>query len=81
MLLDAADNDLLLARVTTHGERTALDVPINDWRAAGLLAPSTVRLHKLATIEKKLVQRPLGKLAQADRDIVTAALKDVFLAW
>jgi len=66
VLLDTGDNDLLVARVTTQRHDSPLDLPIRDWEAAGLLAPSVVRLHKLATLEKTFVRRRLGRLSSDD---------------
>src|SRR5688572_21446265 len=75
VIADEGDDDVLLARVTTQSVRSPLDVPIADWRSAGLLAASIVRLHKLATIEKSLVARTLGFLTQIDRVSVASGLK------
>jgi len=47
---DTGDADVLLARVTTQSQNTPFDVTISDWKQAGLLAPSTVRLRKLPTL-------------------------------
>jgi len=48
VVLDSGDADVVLARVTTP----PYDIHLTDWRQAGLLAPSFVRLHKLATLSK-----------------------------
>ena len=66
VLLNTGDNDLLLARITTQACHTAYDCEINDWSQAGLKAPSFVRLHKMATLEERLVQRQLGHLTCDD---------------
>jgi len=55
-----------VARVTTQAIRSRYDVVIGEWSTAGLLAPSVVRLDKLATLERTLVRRPLGRLTDAD---------------
>jgi mRNA interferase MazF len=65
VLLDAGDADILVARITTQTVKTSYDVLLTDWRQAGLLAPSAVRLHKLVTVEKILVNRVLGRLEPA----------------
>ena len=77
VLLDAGDDDLLVARVTTHRYASRFDCAIENWMAAGLLAPSTVRLHKLATVEKRLVQRKLGHLDEPDWVMMRPALKRI----
>ncbi len=75
VLLDTGDADLVLARVTIRAARTANDVVIEEWQEAGLLLPSIVRLDKLATLEKHLVERTLGELTHGDRGKVEEALK------
>ena len=67
VILDTGDADVVLARITSQTQHTTLDVTISDWHSAGLLAPSTVRLHKLATLAKGRVQRSLGTLSGNDR--------------
>jgi mRNA interferase MazF len=79
VLLDTGDADLLLARITTQRYQTAYDVALTDWQAAGLKAPSAVRLHKLATLEKTLVQRLLGNIQTSDRQKISKVL--LFANW
>jgi mRNA interferase MazF len=81
VVLDTGDADILVARVTTQGYQTPHDVPVTDWQKAGLLAPSVVRLHKLATIEKALVQRRLGAVQPADRQAIASVLRQFFKNW
>jgi mRNA interferase MazF len=66
VVLDTGDADVLVARITTQACGTRYDVVVAAWQLAGLLAPSYVRSHKLAVIEKRLVKRKLGALQQAD---------------
>lgn len=70
VLLDTEDGDLLLARVTTHLYGTRHDIVLNDWKQAGLLKPSIVRLHKLASLDSNLVEKSLGTLASSDFEVV-----------
>ena len=81
VLIDARDDDVLLARVTTQDRHTLFDVRITEWQDAGLLAPSVVRLHKLATIQKSLVKRHLGSLSEKDRTSVASVLAQLWQAW
>ena len=70
VMLDAGDEDIIVARVTSRVSRDEFDIELNDWDTAGLLTPSIVRIHKLATIEKRLVERRLGILSVGDLDRV-----------
>lgn len=53
------------------------DTAITDLAAAGLPAPSLVRM-KLFTLDARLILRKAGRLATADRRSVQHALKSVF---
>lgn len=66
VLLDAGDEDIVVARVTSQTTRTVFDVEIVQWEQAGLLRSSVVRLHKVNTIETGLVNRRLGILTASD---------------
>jgi mRNA interferase MazF len=51
---------------------------IAEWEQAGLLLPSVVRLHKLATLQKSLVERQLEALTQDDLSKVRLKIQRIF---
>lgn len=57
------------------------DVLLSDWKAAGLLHPSRVRLAKVATVEPVLIDRALGRLAPKDIGAVKQALRRLLAFW
>ncbi len=69
---------MVVARITTQAFSTEFDVAVVEWRKAGLLAPSTMRLHKLATLEKNGVRRRLGRLQEADQGAFWKAFRRVY---
>lgn len=81
VILDTGDADVLLARVTTQAHDSPFDVPILAWQQAGLLAPSIVRLHKLATLAKNRAHKHLGSLEAVDRQSVAAVLQQIAATW
>lgn len=81
VVLASGDPDLVLARVTTRRHQTEHDVAIAGWQEAGLAAPSVVRLHKLATIERKLVERRLGQFTGANRQNVALVMRRAICDW
>src|SRR5438128_2052730 len=81
VVLDVGDDDVVLARVTSQPVSTPFDILLSDWQLIGLLGPSTVRLHKLATVHKSLVIKPIGPLPRADRQAVAAVLHKMFANW
>ena len=60
VLLDTGDADIIVARVTSQAVQTIFDVELVEWQQAGLLLPSVVRVGKLATLEKRLVQQNMS---------------------
>jgi mRNA interferase MazF len=74
VLLDTGDSDVLVARITGQLTQTQFDVELQEWQQAGLRLPSVVRLHKLATLEKRLVERSLGRLRETDLQQVQVTL-------
>jgi mRNA interferase MazF len=67
VLIDTEGEDLIVSRITSQLSKSKFDVEIFNWQKAGLLLPSFVRLHKIATIEKNLIDKVLGKLDKNDR--------------
>lgn len=51
------------------------DCPLVGWRAVGLRHPSTVRISKVLTVDKQIVKKRLGALAQEDLAQVEAGLR------
>ncbi len=78
MLLDAGDDDVLVARVTSRRHASTYDIEITDWSRAGLLLPSVVRLHKMATLEKTLIVKRLGRLNDKDLRLIRNKLTEMF---
>jgi len=75
---DFGDDDLLVMPITSQRARVATDLILLDWKSAGLKLPSTVRVEKLATIEKSCVARKLGVLPSAELVRVKETLAAVF---
>jgi mRNA interferase MazF len=66
LVLVGGDVDLLVARITTHPPRDSSDVALQRWSEIGLPRASTVRLTKLATIDRRLVHHKIGRLHSDD---------------
>ena len=79
VIFDSKDGDLILARITSKKYQTNFDIEVSDWKSAGLLSESTIRLHKLATLEASMVATVLGKLSTLDFDIFLNKIKDLMI--
>jgi len=77
-MLDSGDDDFVAAPVTSRPRGSAFDVPVHQWREAGLNTASTIRVHKLTVLAKDEIVRRLGDLAATDRTAVAEALRRAF---
>lgn len=72
-----------VAMITSQVEALKLagDVILTDWKAAGLLHPSLLRLAKIATIDEDLIDKQIGRLAKGDLAEAGKAFRTVFASW
>jgi len=70
--------DIILMAVTSQMQSIHYlgDVPVVDWRQAGLLKPSIIK-PVFTTLEKVLILRKLGRLSEGDRAALKQALKAI----
>jgi len=66
VILDAGDDDVLCAILTSQLRSTVYDISITQWKAAKLELPSVVRMHKMFTIRKSRVIKKLGRIQNTD---------------
>jgi mRNA interferase MazF len=57
------------------------DHRIEEWQEAGLLHPSLIRLAKIATIDKEMVYKSLGRLNARDLRSVKSSFQKHFKTW
>jgi mRNA interferase MazF len=79
VLLDTGDEDFVAAPITSRPRLSEYDLPLQEWRAAGLNVPSFVRAHKLTVLPKSGIVRRLGRLTNPDRDALAQILARAFI--
>jgi mRNA interferase MazF len=62
ILNDFDDGDILVCRITSQIYKTTNDIFIDELKESGLKLPSVIRVHKIATLEKSLVEFTIGIL-------------------
>lgn len=67
ILFDSQDGDILVCRITSQFYSSDFDLEIKEWKTSGLKLPSVIRIHKLATLEKSMVENLMGKISDALR--------------
>ena len=78
VLLDSGDDDFIAAPVTSRFRVSDFDIPIHQWRDAGLNTASTIRVHKMTVLAKDEIVRRLGELRAADRAALAGLLRRAF---
>lgn len=70
--------DVILMAVTSQLRPSAGvgEIPVQHWKQAGLLRPSVLK-PLLATVERRLLIRKLGRLETHDRDALGRGLKTI----
>lgn len=67
--------DVIVMAVTSQVRaENRFDIPLQDWQQARLLKPSVVK-PVIATIEKTLVIKRLGRLGEQDQKTLAESLK------
>jgi len=62
VLKDFEDGDLLVCRITSKIYRSKYDIYLDDWLSFGLKLPSVIRVHKMATLEKDMIDTIIGQI-------------------
>lgn len=74
-LYHGTGSDVIVAAMTSNVEsRRSFDVLLQDWRQAGLYAPTVVKAT-LATISSSFVRHRLGRVSRRDLENVSQALR------
>ena len=62
VLKDFEDGDMLVCRITSKIYTSKYDVYLDDWSKFGLKLLSVVRVHKMATLEKDMIETVMGQI-------------------
>lgn len=52
------------------------DIPLRHWRHSGLLHPSAVRISKVLSVDRQIIQGILGSLSRQDAARVNEGLRE-----
>jgi len=51
------------------------DVELKNWGQNGLQLPSVIRVHKMASLEKNMIDRKLGEVDNDVKSVVISVIK------
>jgi len=75
ILSDTGDEDIIVCRITSSDFNTVFDIKILASAENGLKLDSAIRIHKLATLEKRRVDRIIGKVEKSYHNGVVTIFK------
>ncbi|HLW08402.1 MAG TPA: type II toxin-antitoxin system PemK/MazF family toxin [Marinilabiliaceae bacterium] len=70
---DFNDDDIIVCRITSQIYQTENDIMIDSWKESGLKLQSVIRVHKLATLEKDMIELLMGKIDESIKEKVKKA--------
>jgi len=76
-LKDLEDGDILVCRITSKIYKSKYDIYLNEWQRFGLKLPSVVRVHKMATLEKDMIETIMGQVDETILDDVKLLYKSI----
>ena len=72
---DSDDGDVVVCRITSKIYSSDFDIEITNLEKSGLKLPSVIRVHKIATLEKDLVELKMGQIGAGIKMKVRATIK------
>jgi mRNA interferase MazF len=62
IIKDTNDGDVIVCRITSKHYNSPYDIELTNWSQNGLQLPSVIRTHKIAALEKNMIDRKLGEV-------------------
>jgi len=56
------DGDIIVCRVRAGSHRSRYDIYLDEWDKYGVMLPSVVRVHKIATLGKDMLELKIGRV-------------------
>ena len=63
IIQDSRDGDIIVCRITSQIYYSDYDLLIKEWQKSGLKLPSVIRIHKIATLNKNLIEFKMGNIS------------------
>src|ERR1700712_1311059 len=70
---DTNDGDIIVCRITSKIYSSIYDMELSTRAQHGLMLPSVIRIHKMASLEKTMVKTKLGEVD----DVTKAKIHDI----
>jgi len=78
-MVNPKDGDVLFCRITSKDYSTKFDINLSDWDDIGLVLPSVIRVHKMATLDKNLIDLTIGSVNQEIKSSVYSIFTSILV--
>jgi mRNA interferase MazF len=79
VIIDTSDGDIVVCRITSQIYKTKFDVKVDNLEKSGLKLPSVIRIHKIATLEKDMIEIVMGKIDDSTKGKVEQKFKKLIM--
>ena len=79
VIKDTNDGDVIVCRVTSKLYNAAYDIDVKNRQQSGLQLPSVIRAHKIATLEKNMIDRKLGDVDSNIKTQLASIIQTLFI--
>jgi mRNA interferase MazF len=79
VLKDFEDGDVLVCRITGKIYKSKYDIYLDDWLRFGLKLPSVIRVHKMATLEKDMIETIIGQIDEVISEKIKVLYTSIIL--
>jgi mRNA interferase MazF len=62
IIKDTHDGDVIVCRITSKLYDSSYDIELKNWHQNGLQVPLVIRVHKMASLEKSMIDKTLGEV-------------------
>ncbi len=77
IIKDTNDGDVIVCRITSRLYNTSYDIELKNWNKNGLKLPFVVRIHKIASLEKDMIDAKLGEIEDFVKTKVTTVINQL----
>ena len=75
VIRDTNDGDVVVCRITSKLYNSPYDINLMNWQQSGLQLPSVIRAHKIASLEKTMIDKKLGEVDSNVKALVITAIQ------
>ena len=78
VIKDTNDGDIIVCRITSKTYNSIYDIELDTWAQHGLKLPSIIRVHKMTSLEKTMIDIKFGEIDDTAKAKVIDIIRKLF---